>query len=202
MFFSLLTGADVSKTDNSRNMHALQWAKLCGSQSCIKALRKCKQGSNKKPSLTVTNNDKHAKSTSDITKISHNSTSPLTRIKESLSSHHHHKQKEYLGIESIVACVSTPTIPMLMANSGSNPVSIPEPLISPRLRRALKMRPAKDIIEPTPPKIEVISDTGEYVPPTKHVYGAAPKKAQVTKWLYTVDMCWHIVIVSLAIDFW
>ena len=166
-------------TDYSRNLTALQWAKLCGSQSCIKALRKCKQtSSSKKSSLSVSNGDsgKLTKSASDITKLtasSSNNNSPFAKIKGSLSGH---KEKDYLGIESIVACVSTPTIPMLIANSGKTSIQIPEPLISPKLRRALKMKPQRKATEIiVPPKIEVISDTGEQVAPNKHVYGASKK---------------------------
>lgn len=41
------------------------------------------------------------------------------------------------------------------------------------------MKPQRKQAEIKPPKIEVISDTGEHVEPTKHVYGGS-KKVQPT----------------------
>lgn len=186
--FSNLAGADVEQTDYSRGLTALQWAKLCGSQDCVKALRKCKRSSTIKPQVSVTSNDtiKLAKSASDITKLSHNTSGPLKRLKDSLSHNQQQqrKEKEYLGIESIVAsCVSSaPTIPMLIANSGCR-TPLPEPLISPKLRRALALRPqCMNQINPHagPPRIEVISEAGDRVAPNKHVYGCA-KRASSAK---------------------
>lgn len=166
-------------TDKTRSMTALQWAKLCGRQSCLKSLRKYK---------TQYKKLSHDKSVSKAPSDHHTTTNPLIKIRDSIRGSHHskHSSHDYSGIESIVACASTPTIPILrLAGVGGTPlqhtmvdipVRIPS-LDSNHRSTSSKTSRCRRSSSPQPtPKIEITSDTGESITPSKTTYSASNRK--------------------------
>ena len=157
-------------TDHARNMNALEWAELCASKTCIKILKKQKPRSLKK-----TNSHKK-----DSSKEGCEHTRPLRKFKDSVSGVNHSKQinKELRGMESLVACVSAPTIPMIIANA-SPPPNIQQLFLDSNSRHQDARRhssPKVSAYSISTPRIEITSDTGECIIPTKHFFTTPPCK--------------------------
>lgn len=163
-------------------MTALQWAKLCGSQQCAKTLKKHRSQSRTLGKSTV----KLSRSASDITNFSdsnNNSKQFFKKIRKSLIQHKPSEVKEnHLGIEEIITCVSTPAIPVLLAFSNNNDVtSLTDSIISPNLQRKFRGKSMKNqqrggYTEQLPPRIEITSETGEIIEPSKQVYSSSITK--------------------------
>ena len=153
-------------TDHTREMNALQWAEHCASKSCIKTLKKQNLQSLKKSNL-------HKKS---ISKDGGEHTSPLRRIKDSLSGFNQNKNKELRGMESLVACVSAPTIPMILANANPPPniQLLLDPTADARRHSTSRKSSNEGIMAP---RIEITSDTGECITPNKNFF-ASPNRKQ------------------------
>lgn len=172
----MTAGARTDKTDSTRGMTALQWAKLCGSQACVKLLKKNKPALNKDKS-------KLSRSASDLTNItaSHTSSPLLSKIKKTL--HHNNKQsasKDHLGVQCIVSCASTPAIPLLLAYANNGDTT-PENYIKPLLTQSVCPKVMREVTNCTihPPKIKITSDTGENIEPKTSTGGNIVKRQQL-----------------------
>ncbi|XP_067933688.1 putative ankyrin repeat protein RBE_0317 isoform X2 [Watersipora subatra] len=161
----IVAGADADLTDYARGMNAFQWAEHCTSQSCMKTLKKHKLHSTKKSSS-------HKKTTC---REGNEPSSPLRKIKDSLSGANKQTLKNQRGMESVVACVSAPVIPMVIANA--NPLPNIQMLCEPNLLSSCVVKHNKKPSSiTTAPRIEITSDTGECIIPNKHFFTTPPHK--------------------------
>lgn len=150
----------MDATDYSRDMNALQWADLCASKTCLKTLKKIKCQSLKKT---------HKKKT---LKDGGEPTTPMRKMKDCLGVNNN----KLVGIETIVACVSVPTIPIILANAkAESAMQILDAVTLQQDNRKSKSR-RTSLPNTAPPKIQITSDTGECIIPNKNHFTGPPGK--------------------------
>lgn len=160
----VLPGANVELTDYMRQMTALQWAKHCGSQQCVKALRKHAKKHSK------VHQCRYARSTSDLTfestDIHRHKKSPvlIDRIKRSLGlpTKQEKQSRECLLALSGVMASSTSAIPLLIGVSPEDDNGYADDITAALPMMSL-FNPKKTMIKLSPPIILITKDSGEIV---------------------------------------